>query len=251
LPVRRRGIHTLLLQRSVRTRLWSVAFDYAPHGRCLDRRTGRTRRPRARNRRCGRAGRGCAHRAWPFGRPSHPPELERGDVTTVLQRLFCVAALWGLRRWERMFGEEATLDELEPMTRAIVENARGISGADVFDLLERAQLIGRATAEWHDHDFDVLLMAATPDVAPPLGVLQASDDDDVSRATKAMMPVVSLLAWRNVTGQPSISLPLAMSDDGLPIGIQLVAAQGGEGRLLTLASQLERALPWNGRHPAL
>jgi amidase len=184
-------------------------------------------------------------------RPSHPPVLDGGEVTAVLQRLFCVAALWGLRRWERIVGQAATPDELEPMTRAMVDNARSISGADVFDLFESAQLIGRATAAWHDDGFDVLLMAATPDVAPPLGVLHARDDDDVRRATKAMMPVVSLLAWCNVTGQPSISLPLATSDDGMPIGIQLVAPQGREDHLLTLALGLERAMPWNMRHPTV
>ena len=142
-------------------------------------------------------------------------------------------------------------DELEPMTRAMVETARGMSGADVFDLLESAQLIGRATASWHDDGFDVLLMAATPDVAPPLGTLQARDDDDVRRATKEMMPLVSLVAWCNITGQPSISLPLAISSEGLPIGIQLVAPQGREDRLLAVAAQLERAMPWDSRHPAI
>jgi amidase len=184
-------------------------------------------------------------------RAGHPAVLERPDVITVLQRLFCVAAHWGLRRWERICGEQASPDELEPMTRAMVERARGMSGADIFDLFENAQLIGRSTAAWHDDGFDVLLMAATPDVAPPLGTLQASDDDDVPRAAKAMMPLVSLLAWCNLTGQPSISLPLAASGDGLPIGIQLVAPQGREDLLLTLAAQLEYAIPWHSRHPPI
>ena len=137
------------------------------------------------------------------------------------------------------------------MTRAMVESARGMSAADVFDLLESAQLIGHATASWHD-GFDVLLMAATPDVAPSLGTLQACDDDDVRRATRAMMPLVSLLAWCNVTGQPSISLPLAINSEGLPIGIQLVASLG-QRRPTTPGARrnLSRAMPWQNRHPAI
>jgi amidase len=181
----------------------------------------------------------------------HPPVLDRPDAIGVVQRLFCVAAHWGLRRWERICGEQARPDELEPMTRVMIESARGMSGADVFDLLENAQLIGRATAAWHDDGFDVLLMPATPDVAPPLGILQACDDDDVRRATKEMLPLVSLLAWCNITGQPSISLPLAISSEGLPIGVQLVAPHGREDRLLSVAAQLERAMPWDSRHPAI
>ena len=53
----------------------------------------------------------------------------------------------------------------------------------------------------------------------------------------------------NVTGQPAISLPLHWNDDGLPIGVQLVAAPGREDVLLRVASQLEAAVPWADRHP--
>src|SRR5215210_2052576 len=53
----------------------------------------------------------------------------------------------------------------------------------------------------------------------------------------------------NLTGQPSISVPAGRSDDGLPIGMQLVGRRGEEAMLLSLAAQLEGELRWTDQRP--
>ena len=53
----------------------------------------------------------------------------------------------------------------------------------------------------------------------------------------------------NGTGQPSMSLPLAMSQDGMPIGVMATGRFGDEARLFRLAGQVEKAAPWTGRRP--
>jgi amidase len=58
------------------------------------------------------------------------------------------------------------------------------------------------------------------------------------------------LEW-NLTGQPSISVPVGRSDDGLPIGMQLVGRHGEEATLLALAAQLEGELRWPEQRPPL
>lgn len=55
----------------------------------------------------------------------------------------------------------------------------------------------------------------------------------------------------NTTGQPAISVPLYQSVEGLPIGIMLVGRPRAEATLLSLAAQLEAALPWADRHPPI
>jgi hypothetical protein len=55
----------------------------------------------------------------------------------------------------------------------------------------------------------------------------------------------------NATGQPAISLPLAMSEQGWPIGVQAVARYADEATLLSLAGDLEEELPWSHLRPRL
>jgi amidase len=54
----------------------------------------------------------------------------------------------------------------------------------------------------------------------------------------------------NITGQPGISLPLGWSNEGLPIGVQLVGQPYAESLIIALAAQLERAVPWHSHYPA-
>jgi len=53
----------------------------------------------------------------------------------------------------------------------------------------------------------------------------------------------------NLSGQPGISVPAVWTDDGLPVGVQLVGRPFAETTLLQVARQLESALPWGDRRP--
>jgi amidase len=55
----------------------------------------------------------------------------------------------------------------------------------------------------------------------------------------------------NFTGQPAISVPVGVTSDGLPIGVQMVGAPGGELVLLEVAAELETVLAWPERWPAV
>jgi amidase len=70
-------------------------------------------------------------------------------------------------------------------------------------------------------------------------------------APQILAPVCQYTLPHNVMGTPSISLPLVMHSNGLPIGVQFSAAPAREHLLLQLATVLEQALPWAGRRPPL
>ncbi len=95
---------------------------------------------------------------------------------------------------------------------------------------------------------DVLLTAVTAGPPGPAG--QWEGRGAVRTLLGMALAYPFTLEW-NLTGQPALALPGAMSDDGLPIGVQLVGRHGAEATLLALGAQLEERLGWPARRPAV
>jgi amidase len=84
----------------------------------------------------------------------------------------------------------------------------------------------------------------------PVGWFTGGGDDPAAdfERQKQFTPYTAMY---NMTGQPAISLPLYWSEEGLPIGMMLVGRPGGDAALLSLAAQIEAALPWHARRPEI
>lgn len=139
-------------------------------------------------------------------------------------------------------------DVLEPWTIDLADWAARIDSGD----LERAIADSvRATRDWTAAmaRYDVVLSPVVRDPPPLLGVLAPTRPFD--ELCPAMFGYLGYTQLHNLVGAPAISLPLAWSGDGLPIGSMFAAARGGEGLLLSLAAQLEAAAPWRDRWPPL
>jgi amidase len=90
--------------------------------------------------------------------------------------------------------------------------------------------------------YDVVLTPTLADETPPIGYLDPTAD--YQQIIDRLEDWVAFTPLQNVTGEPAISLPLAESTNGLPVGMMLSAAVGAEARLLELAYELEEARPW-------
>lgn len=144
------------------------------------------------------------------------------------------------------------LDEhhLEPPTIEALEIASQLSIDDWFEAMATYNHMRRTIGGFFEH-YDVLLTPTITSPAPPLGVLNPNKRisfKDFMANTGNFCPHTAPF---NVTGQPAISLPLCMSQDKLPIGIQFVARYADEATLIRLASALEVTMPWRDRRPPI
>lgn len=138
--------------------------------------------------------------------------------------------------------------ELLPLTRLLRERGAAISaGALIATLSELQTRVRRgmhATA-----DYDLLLCPTLAAPQAPVGWFTSTGDpaDDFDRQRR-FSPYCAIF---NVTGQPSVSLPLGSTAEGLPVGVLLTARYGDDGRLLAAAAELEQVSGGWDRHPEI
>jgi amidase len=151
-------------------------------------------------------------------------------------------------RWSTRLGRTIAPDELEPVNTLGCEMAAGLTAAQYVAAIDDLQAWTRGVATWWAEGNDVLVTPTSSEPPVRLGELSAKAPDQLAAMIR-MGKLTTFTGPFNVTGQPAISLPLHWNGDGLPIGVQLVAAYGREDVLFRLASQLEQAQPWADRRP--
>jgi amidase len=92
--------------------------------------------------------------------------------------------------------------------------------------------------------YDVVLTPTLAEVTPRIGHLDPMADYD--QIIDRLIAWVGFTPLQNATGDPAISLPLAQSATGMPVGMMFASTVGQEARLLELAYELEAAKPWHG-----
>jgi amidase len=177
------------------------------------------------------------------------PTLDGDVIIAPLLAVWAAGNLEDALDCERLLGRPLERDELEITTWELVEHGRSLTARDLFEALAAFGVASRSMgAFFNDHDIWL-----TPTLARPpekLGVLNQSSGSALGwqQMDSGFNP---FNPWANISGCPSMSLPLHWSADGLPIGVLATARYGDEATLFRLAGQLETARPWSDRWPPI
>lgn len=143
--------------------------------------------------------------------------------------------------------EQLKLDasETEPMTEAVIERGRAMSGTTAWQITTDSALVSRDC--WRHFDgFDCLLSPMLATAPKPIGSFP-TDHRDTALHFDRMTRFAPLAPLANISGFPALTLPFGADRDGLPVPVQLMAPMGQEETLLALAERLEAEGRWQHR----
>jgi len=178
--------------------------------------------------------------------------MNSGEMAAVVEQL------------ERAIGRAITANDVEIETWLLNEAGKSVSAAKYSASLASWDTAAAQMATVHE-SYDLYITPATAFVAPKIGELTHSkaaqeqlrskmDEASGSEQQQAIiydmfLPSLTYTPFTqlaNLTGQPAISVPVHITQVGLPIGVQVMAGKGEERLLLQLAAQLEQTDLWVG-----
>lgn len=153
---------------------------------------------------------------------------------------------WGLMAFtlknfgSSLVGKGFDKSKLEPLSHAFSDRfyrAKFTLPSMIYNLKKFSQQYSKFFEE-----YDVLLSPTLATPPPKLGHLSTEIEGET--AIQRLLDFIPFTPFQNISGAPAISLPMGVSQQGLPIGIQFSAAYGQDKLLLELALELEQAMPW-------
>ncbi|CAB1056516.1 hypothetical protein D1BOALGB6SA_1253 [Olavius sp. associated proteobacterium Delta 1] len=176
------------------------------------------------------------------------PALDFVKVNTVVMNVFGLADA-GIAKFAESMGRELNLDYLEPGTLKMIERARSLTIAEAMESFEVMRQV-RFTVGQFFQKYDLLITPSLSLLPQPHGLFSTKRDDlEPHEFWENDFRIFQHMGLFNVTGTPSISLPLGQSESGLPIGVQFAAPFGDEAALIRIAAAFEEAMPWKDRIP--
>ena len=171
------------------------------------------------------------------------------DPAAVMSVIVAANTALNVRVAEQRFGRGMTDNDFEMLTLASAHLAQKASSTDYVAAQLDAFKISRSLAEFLS-TCDVFLSPTL--CVPPLRIGELDTmSQDLSHIAPTLRRYMPGTAMFNMSGQPAMSVPLAWSSVGLPLGMMFAARFGDEATLLRIAAQLEQARAWKDKLPPL
>ena len=199
---------------------------------------------------------------------AHPP-VEAGAMSKHFFTLYCAGVGGEIELAETLRGKPVTIDDVEASTMLMSIIGRKVLSAASFSVaIRELQRMSRDVARFMEK-YDMLLTPTLGKPPVPHGALAAKGMEQrvqelvakhslslamklpgvIDKAVARAFSFAPFTQLANVTGQPSMSVPLYWSPEGLPLGACFTARFGDEKTLFQLAAELEKARPWRGKVP--
>jgi amidase len=182
--------------------------------------------------------------------PASPAALDDAGILETFAAVLVAGVVFDVNRLTEVAGRAITAADVEPLTWLQYQMGLATTAGQYVEALHVAHRFSRAVVSWWGQGYDLLLTPTCAEPPPRLGDVQSTEAEPM-RGFERSIPFAVFTGPFNVTGQPAMSVPLTWSDDGLPIGVQLVADQYREDVLFRVAAQLEAAHPWADRRPPI
>jgi amidase len=175
------------------------------------------------------------------------PSMPGSDALGLFVSVFGPLVSLGIGYGELLAGHPPGDDEIEPLSRALYEQAQQISSVGYLGAVAQLQALARGLVAFFA-GYDLLLTPALAERPLVIGDCNGVGEDpmaDLARSGR-FTPFTALF---NITGQPAITIPIGFGEDNLPTSVQIVGKPLGEDTLLQVASQIEAARPWAQHRP--
>lgn len=200
-----------------------------------------------------------------------PLPYQKEDLTRAFLTVLACQTATDMASIEMVLGTPLTGDHLELNTRLMAAVGHSFTASEYVGAQREWNTITRKVAHYHQ-TYDVWLSPVASHLPFKTGQFKNTDQENMQanmalanpEALKAlikqgMMDVLGSKVFgaipftpiANLTGNPSMSVPLHWSTEGLPIGAMFTGRFGSEEVLLQLARQLEQAHPWFDKVPQI
>jgi amidase/aspartyl-tRNA(Asn)/glutamyl-tRNA(Gln) amidotransferase subunit A len=175
-------------------------------------------------------------------------ELPVQEIFSGMGTAMGAAMLHTISQREKLLGRSVREDEMEPLDWAALQQARQATAQQLYAARLGFDRAAQLIDAFFSH-YDLVLTPTTAVPAQKLGVLRL--DQPFESYAREAMNSSAFTSLFNISGHPAMSVPAHWTAQGLPVGAHFVAPYGREDRLLSLAAQLEQAMPWAHRTPDL